>query len=293
MDFERRKAWAGRLFVLPWVIGAAIFFFYPLIQSLYFTFNEMDFLPQGGFELTRVGLTNYSDALFRDAYFLENLVEAIQEIAISLPLILLFSLFAAVLLNMPLKNRGLIRMVFFVPVVMTSGALFYLMLPDRGGAAGAGSNLMLGNMNMEFMLSQIIHNQSMVETITNAMDQVFDIIWRSGIQTLLFLAGLQSISPSLYECASVEGASAWEKYWKITVPLVSPIILVNIVYTVVDTFSDYGNSMLRYVLNVTFSQLRFTYGTTMAWLYFLTMAAILGLLFFIISKFVFYTDEDK
>ena len=292
MDFERRKAWAGRLFVLPWVIGAAVFFFFPLAQSFYFTFNEMDFLPMGGFELTRIGFRNYADALFRDAYFLENLITSVREIAVSLPLIILFSLFAAVLLNLPLKRRGLIRMVFFIPVVMTSGALFYLMMPDRGGSAD-GSTMMLGNLNMAHMLSQIIHNQDLVERITGMMDQVFDIIWRSGIQTLLFLAGLQSISPSLYECASVEGASAWEKYWKITVPLVSPIILVNVVYTIIDTFSAYDNVMLRYVLNATFRQLRYTYGTTMAWLYFLTMFLLLGIIFVIASRFVFYADEDK
>ena len=291
MDFERKKAWAGRLFIAPWIIGAGIFFFFPLVQSFIFTFNDMEFIPTGGFDLNFIGLRNYTDALLRDAYFLEYMIESVRSVFISLPLILLFSLFAAVLLNMPLKRRGLIRMVFFVPVVMTSGALFFLMIPDRG-AANATSNLMLGNLNIAHILSQVIHNQTIINTITGMMDRVFDIIWRSGIQTLLFLAGLQAISPSLYECASVEGASSWEMYWKITVPMVSPIILVNVVYTIVDTFTDYGNIMLRYVLSITFGRLAYTLGTTMAWLYFLIMFVLLGILFIIVSRFIFYADGE-
>lgn len=286
-----RRAWAGRMFILPWLAGAVVLGVVPLVQSFYYTFHEMTFQTKG-FLLSPVGAVNYTNAFVLDAYVLEYFGQTISAMLANLPLILLFSLFSAVILNRRFKGRTLVRSVFFFPVIVTSGALIYVLRTETSSIRNASSAaIMLSNMGIEHLLRRTLGNSPLIRQVVQLMDNVFDIIWRSGVQILLFLAGLQSINPSLYESADVEGATGWEKFWKITVPLVSPIILVNIIYTVVDSFTDYNNSMLRYVITTIFGKVQYTYGTTLAWIYFAAIFLILLTMIGIVSRSVYYSND--
>jgi ABC-type sugar transport system permease subunit len=223
---------------------------------------------------------------------LPYLWESVSGMFSSLPLILLFSLFAAVLLNKKFKGRGFVRSVFFFPVIITSGALIYVLKTETTAIQSArGASVMLKNGDIQRLLAMMLKNGAVVNAITALFDNVFVIIWKSGVQTLLFLAGLQAIPTSLYECADVEGATGWEKFWKITVPMVSPVLLINVVYTTVDAFTDYNNSLLRYAVTCIFGNIQYTYGTTIAWIYFTITFVVLLALVGLVSRRVFYVND--
>ena len=291
MSYERKKAWAGRAFISLWFIGACVFFLYPMASSFVYTFHEMIFDASGGV-FTPVGLENYRQLFMSDPYVLGYLSESLGSMFSSLPLVLLFSLFSAVLLNRKFKGRGLVRSVFFFPVIITSGALVYVLQTETNALQNTrGMSVMMRNVDIGYIVTRLTNNGQIARVVMDMMDSVFVIIWKSGVQTLLFLAGLQSISPSLYEAADVEGASGWEKFWKITVPMVSPMLLVNVVYTVVDSFTDYNNSLLQYAVTCTFGKVQYTYGTTISWLYFIITFIILMTVVGILSRKVFYVND--
>lgn len=292
ISYERRKAWAGRGFISLWFIGFAVFFLYPLLTSFIYTFQELIF--EGGKSVfTNIGLENYVYAFMSDPYLIDYFSTSFANMFTTLPLIILFSLFAAVLLNREFRGRGLVRSVFFFPVIITSGALIYVLNTETTALqnTSADVSVMLGNAQIQEILRKLLGNDRIAQPIVAMMDRVFVIIWKSGVQTLLFLAGLQSISSALYESADIEGASAWEKFWKITFPMVSPVMLVNVVYTAVDSFTDYDNSMLRYALTCIFGKIQYTYGTTISWLYFLATFVVMIALVGVISRKVFYIND--
>ncbi len=292
MSYERKKAWVGRGFISLWFVGLSVFFLYPMISSFLLTFQRITFDSASLPVYDWVGLGNYTKFLFSDPYVLGYLLNSLAGVFSSLPLIILFSLFAAVLINRKFKGRGLVRSIFFFPVIITSGALIYVLQTETVAVQQAGANaVMLRNVDVGRILNVLLGNARFAAPIVKLMDQVFVIIWKSGVQTLLFLAGLQSISGSLYECASVEGATAWEKFWKITVPLISPVILINVVYTIVDSFTDYNNEYLRYVMQQTFGNVELTYGATIAWVYFAVTFVMLMAIVGIISRNVYYAND--
>ncbi len=292
ISYERRKAWAGRGFLSLWLVGLAVFFLYPLVSSLVMTFQSITFDEASNPVYAWVGLANYDRYIFRDQYVLGYLATSLGNVFSQLPLILLFSLFAAVLVNRRFKGRGLVRSVFFFPVIITSGALIYVLQTETVAIQQAGTNtVMLRNVDVGQILTTLLGNAKLAAPVVALMDQTFVIIWKSGVQTLLFLAGLQSISGSLYECASVEGATGWEKFWKITVPMISPVILINVVYTVVDSFTDYNNEYLRYVLQKSFGSAELTYGATIAWVYFLVTFLLMMALVGVLSRYVYYAND--
>ncbi|MCS7201712.1 MAG: sugar ABC transporter permease [Dictyoglomus sp.] len=297
-SLSQRQALTGRLFVYPWLIGFLIFFATPFIQSLVFAFSELDLTPFG-LKLTFIGFKNFIKALQEDPTFIQYLTLEVSNTIVNIPLILMFSLFIAILLNQKFKGRALVRAIFFLPVVVMSGALLYVLesytmeqfyIGAQTGMAMSNSPFVRG-IDFRMLLIQITGNIPFVRPLIDAINRIYEIIWKSGVQILIFLAGLQSIPHSLYEVASVEGATPWESFWKITFPLLSPIILVNVVYTVIDSFTDYSNDVLRYILEVAFRRLQHGYSSAIAWIYFLILGIILVLLVIFISKRVFYMSE--
>ena len=292
-SMETKRNCRGYFFVLPWIIGLGAFFVYPLVLSFIISMSKLKILPKGqGFELTWVGIKNFVDAFTDDAYFLERLIEAGREMIIDLPFILLFSLFIAVLLNKPFKGRGFLRSVFFLPVVATSGVMVFALTKTTGSAVVPGGSaggtteamIMLNNLNVKVLLQEIITDPEILSTLIMIMDRAFTIMWSSGVQILIFLAGLQSISGSIYESARVDGATEWEMFWRITVPMIMPIFQVNVVYTIADSFTDYTNTMLQYVDQKMFSDINYGLGSAMAWIYFLSNFIILMLAIGLVRK---------
>lgn len=294
-SLEGQKALAGRFFVYPWVIGMLLFFIKPLVESVIYTFNELK-ITKAGLESTFVGTYNYVYAFTRDPAFLATLSKTVTVMALDLPLVVLFSLFAAAMLNQEFRGRGLVRSAFFLPVIITSGALVFVLKSDMTSAqvnteAVKSAMPMVQNLDFKQMMLQVTNNIKFVQPLIDVMDRVFIIIWKSGVQILIFLAGLQSISPALYEAADVEGATGWESFWKITFPMISPIIVVNVVYTIIDSFTDYNNEMLIYILNTAFAKIQYAYSATISWVYFLIVFGVLLAIIGIISRKVFYLND--
>ncbi len=281
ISYESKQSFVGFMFVLPWFIGFLLFFAVPCFQSLMFSFSNVSVFD--GYACTWNNFDNYKEILTGDAIFLKNLTATLTNLAINVPIILIFSLFVAVLLNRKFKGRGLVRAIFFLPVIVTTGVVM-----TTFNSTGDASAVMEGNVgngvlfevaNAAEFLGELGLNQKLTEYMTMVADRIFDVVWDSGIQILLFLAALQGISPSLYEASDVEGATAWETFWLITFPNVAPIILVNIVYTIVDTFGDTDNAVLKQInslVNVTFN---FGGAAAASWIFFLTIMAIIGAVF--------------
>ncbi|MGO4182578.1 ABC transporter permease [Paenibacillus sp. FSL A5-0031] len=294
LSLERKKEIYGVLFVTPWLLGFVLLMVIPFVQSLQFSFHKLT-LNSEGYSLQYVGLENYRNIFFVDAWYVRSLTEAVTVMALNVPLIIFFSLFTATLLVQKFRGRMLARAIIFLPVVLASGVIAKL---DNGNflaqMIGSASTDMEGNysglrsIELRPLLFQAGLSRDIVEYLTSAVDRIYQIISSSGVQILIFLAGLQSISPSLYEAAKMEGATGYEAFWKITFPMISPLILTNVVYTIIDSF--YDNKMTQMIQDAAFGRLDFGVSSAMSWIYFLVISIILVVSTYLISKRVFYYD---
>ncbi len=287
--FERRNALAGRLFCMPFYIGFAFFFFAPLVQSLIFSFGKVE-TQLGGFNITPVGFANFYSVFRIDMTYTDNLLASITGILYQVPVIIITSLLFSIVLNQKFLGRTLTRAIFFIPVIVASGVVINVMMGDKiaisliGGAVPSGSEQNIFNStSLQNMLINSGLNASFVNYFTSISNNLFDLLWRTGIQTIMFLAGLQTISPSLYEASSIEGATAWENFWMITFPMLIPIMIVNIVYTIVDSFTNPANKIMVQIINQ-FNNLKYGEASAMAWTHFLLIAVVLAVVFLISSR---------
>ncbi len=290
LTMHQKNSWTGRLFIMPWVIGFILFFARPIVQSILYTFHRLR-LSVDGFEKTYVGLQNYIYAFTEDPDFVRNVTESFGNMLYEVPIIIMFSLFVAMLLNQKFRGRSLARAVFFLPVIISSGIIIEILRADIFAQAitSQETTYLFQTVSVQDVLVQAGLSLQIVEFFTEIVNRIFDLSWKAGVQILLFLAGLQSIPPALYEVSAIEGATAWESFWKITFPMVSPIILVNIIYSVIDSFTDYGNKVMRMVAEAS-SQMNFHYSATMVWIYFVIICVAVGLIAAILSKRIFYIE---
>ncbi|MBB6637812.1 carbohydrate ABC transporter permease [Cohnella thailandensis] len=296
--FQQRKALTGMLFLAPWAFGFIFFFLVPLVNSAVYSFNDLK-ASDNGYTLTFEGWKNYTQALYVDATFVRKLTTVVGEMVVNVPLIIIFSLFIAVLLNQKFLGRSLARAIFFLPVILASGVMLSInnagymqQIMDANLAsnnpAGASVNGFLQSIELKNMMMDIGVNESIVNYLTGAVDRIYEIISQSGVQIIIFLAGLQSISPQLYEASRMEGATGYEAFWKITFPMVSPLILTNLVYTIIDSFLN--NAVTQQIDTTAFKTLDFGLSSAMAWIYFAIVAVILAISTFVVSRKVFYHD---
>ena len=298
-SLDKRKARVGWLFVLPFVIGLICIYFPIIRDSVWYTFNHLQIIPTGGFTLEFVGIKNYQDALFTDTDFIQTLITGIAELIIDIPAILLFSLFMAVLLNQKMVGRAAFRAIFFLPVILATGFMTSLGLMDTVGNAmtggiddGSGANAadnIVSAIDLQSLFSNMKVGTELVEYVVKMINKIYSIVNRSGVQMLIFLSGLQSISPAIYEACKIDGASGWETFWKITFPMISPMILVNAVYTVIDAFTVESNTVMSYIQS---SKMGEDVTGAMAWIYFLIVILIIAVVAGIMSMFVFYQRKD-
>lgn len=288
LSLEAKKSALGYAFTMPFAIGFALFFLYPFIQSMIFSVNELQ-ITKTGYELTFVGLKNYYHALFVDPQFRRVFVESMVGMLIDIPTILMFSLFAATLLNQKFRGRLLARVIFFLPVILSAEIATKINQSHYMGEAMDMAQQGLFNIkNIGTALTQLKLPPGFVMFIIDAINRVPEIIRASGIQILIFLAALQSIPSSLYEAAEMEGATAWEGFWKITFPLMSPLFLVNIVYTIIDTFTTPTNKLMRLIKASAWGGAGFGVSAAMSWFYFAAIVLILGITLLIVSRNVYY-----
>jgi len=306
-SLDRRKARAGWLFVLPFVIGL-VFIYLPILwESISFSFfNYAAPNDEGIIVKEFVGFKHYSTALFGDADFAQSLLVGLKEMAFNIPAILIFSLFVAVILNQKMIGRAAFRAIFFLPVVVSTGIMESIMATSYG-ASGNGIDLGMeesatekleSSMALEGLLASIFSSlgvgAGLVTYISSAVGSISGIINRSGVQILIFLASLQSVSPAIYESCQIDGATSWETFWKITFPMVSPMILVNAIYTIIDSFTTESNTVMG-VINSTYMGMMEGskhVSAAMGWMYFLVVLVIVGIVAGIFSAYVFYQRRD-
>ncbi len=282
----------GFFYVLPWLLGFIFFFLIPLLSSLRYSLSSVQ-ANSGGLIIRFSGLQNYMEALTVNTEFNRSLADAILNMVINVPLIVIFSLFLAVLLNQKFIGRSLARSIFFLPVILASGVILSLESTSLIQAvneqnAGAGAIHGLGTFELERLMLSAGLSEWIVDYLSSAVTRIYDIVSQSGVQILIFLAGIQTISPQLYEASKMEGATGYEAFWKITFPMVSPLILVNVIYTIIDSFSN--NKMTDLIRETGFTQFNFGLSSAMAWLYFAAVTLILAISSFLISRKVFYYD---
>jgi len=291
--YEGQKALWGFIFVFPWLLGFIFFFFIPLLTSLRYSFSSVEANSEG-LRITFTGFANYVEALTVNTSFNRTLVESILNIVVNVPLIIIFSLFLAVLLNQKFFGRSLARSIFFLPVILASGVIMNLestslvqAINEQNANSGGLLNAM-GAFELERIMLRSGVNETIVNYLTGAVDRIYQIISQSGVQLLIFLAGIQTISPQLYEASKMEGATGYEAFWKITFPMVSPLILVNMVYTIIDSFSR--SAVTDLIMTTGFGSFNFGLSSAMAWLYFTSIMLVLVVCTYFISKKIFYQE---
>lgn len=296
-SLNARKARAGWWFVAPFVVGFILIYLPILIESITYTFCEVTPLGNGAFDTRFVGFENYQNAFLVDAKFVPTLLSGLQTLALNIPMIVIFSLFMAVILNQKMVGRTFFRAVFFIPVVLSVGILENLDPNFDPGAEGISNGSgedtteeLVSAFDLAILFQSMKVGEQLVQIVVDAINGVQEIISRSGVQFLIFLTGLQSISPAIYESCQIDGATSWETFWKITLPMISPMILVNAIYTVIDSFTV-NNVVMDYVLN--YSALP-TDGVSsaMAWSYVSIVIGIIGLVALILRGYVFYQKRD-
>ncbi len=304
-SLDAKKARAGWVFVLPFVLSFIIIYLPIVINSIKYSLNKINPGRGGGFTLTFVGLENYQKALFVDPKFVQTLTSGIQQLIFDIPAIVIFSLFIAVLLNQKMAGRAAFRAIFFIPVIISTGLidqidqsntmLDYMGNTEEGINDGSGQNTtteILSTMDIERLFENMKVGTELVDYVVNMVNNIYDIIIRSGVQMLIYLAGLQSISPAIYESCSIDGASAWETFWKVTFPMISPMILVNSVYTVIDSFTSQSNTVMLYISDVYNTTGGNVLSSAMSWIYFMIVLLIIGVVAALLSSYVFYQKRD-
>ena len=291
-----KRARMGYFFVLPFIIGFLAFTVYPLIQSMFFSFQDITY-NMDGYHTQPVGIEHYTYLLVKDPSYRLLLLNSLKDMLLNVPLIVFFSFFAANLLNQKFRGRLLARAIFFLPVILASSSVLGMnvdaIMASASGGTGIGEtaretvNL---SMQMQTFLKSVNLPGGFSDYVISGVKRITTIISASGVQILLFLAGLQSVTPSQLEAAHMEGANSWEIFWKITVPIVSPILLVSTLYTVIDSFTANSNPVIQAVQGK-YAGLQFGMGSAMSWLYILVVFLIIGLVYGLLSKVVFYQDN--
>ncbi len=300
VSLDKKKARAGWIFVMPFVIGLVILYLPILINSILLSFQKYI-----GSTVTFVGIENYQEALLDDTTFVQTLTTGLTDIVLNIPAIVFLSLFLAILLNQKMVGRAAFRAILFVPVILSTGLIDSLdtqnssMLQSMNGQEGiddgsqteSAADQLISAADITRLFSNMKIGTGLVTYITELVNDIYNIVNDAGVQLLIFLAGLQSISPAIYESCNIDGATAWETFWKVTFPMISPMILVNAIYTVIDSFTKADNSVMAYIQSY-YNTKSATVATAMAWVYFLIIVAIVAAVAGLIKTFVFYQRRD-
>lgn len=263
----------GIFLILPWMIGFICFVSFPLLYSLFMSFHNVR-ITGTGIEQVFVGIKYYRSILFEDGSQLyDALLPFLRQVLFMIPIIVVFSFMISIMLNQRFAGRSVFRAIFFLPVIFSSGNVIERFLSQGRGQLG-----FLEQFSLSTALAQYLP-AVWATPIMNVLNSFVLILWYSGVQILLFLAGRQTISSSVYEAARIDGANPWEVFWKITLPAMMPFVLLNTIYTVVDLFTFPGNPIIASV-NPT------QYGPTSAliWIYFMIILLFLGLVFVLFSR---------
>ncbi len=276
---RRLREWGyGYLFLSPWIVGVSIFFIFAMARSIYFSFVDLQIGGTAGLSYAPLDniFQNYINVFTTEVNFPITLGSFAMSLVLQLPIIIAFSLIIALLLNSKIRCRGIFRMIFFLPVIIATGPVMNMLT-----AQGVASVPMMTDMTA--LLGGL--PQFILDPLTDLFNSLIVILWNAGIQILIFLSGLQKVSKTLYEAAKIDGASGWESFWKITLPIVKPMILLNSVYTVVTLATGGTNEIIELIYTVTNAPTKgYEYGMAMSWIYTMVIAVILLVVFLLLKE---------
>ena len=284
MGIDRKRSLEAYIFLIPWIIGVCLFFAYPIFVSVRLAFS--DIVEFKGLKTQWVGLENFQYIFFFDINFVPTFLQVVYDTLLNTPLCIVFSLIIAILINRKMVGRGFFRTAFFIPVLLGTGYIMRQLL----GMGVDGMTVTTG-ITVPKLIADLL-GVSITEVVQGFLDRITVVLWKSGVQIVLFLAGLQGISGSLYEAARVDGATEWEMFWKITLPMISPVIMMNVVYTIVAFFTDTTNPMVDYIYKMNFTNQQFEYAAAMSWIYFI-FALVLCLVCILLMRRHIYDSGAK
>ena len=302
LSFTMQRKVSYWMMLIPFLIGILLIFGPVYINSLRFSFMNIRLLPAGGFEQIWTGLNNYRFLFLEEPNYLINVQASVLEMAVFILFITIFSLFIAVLLNRKMPGRAFFRAMFFIPVILATGfitradmqsmimnAIETGLRTDRVASAVGGGVFSFSDAQQ--LLFTLNFSPMLTGAATTAANRIVDIINGSGIQILIFLAGLQSISPHIYESASIDGASAWETFWLITFPMITPLVFVNAFYTIINFLTMPSNLIMLQIEEYRLRMAGMGIASAMAWFYFLVVLICLAIAGLILSPYIFYQQK--
>lgn len=292
LSYERKKSYYGYAFISLWAVGFIFLFLLPFITSVRYSLSSVT-IKQGYVGLETCGFDNFANLFVKNPEFLPAFTETVTTVAAKSPLIIIFSLFTAVVLNQKFRGRTFFRAVFFLPVIIAGGIAIEII---NGNyflgliSSGDRSNALFQSQSIAASLTGAGIPQTAVDYILKTVEEIFGLVWNSGIQILIFIAGLQSVPSTLYEVANVEGSNGWTTFWKITVPMLAPMLVVNIFYTVVDNMISYSNSMFK-LIDDYMNALKFDQAAAMSVICFAVIFAAVVLIYIIGNRYVYYAVD--
>ena len=288
---NKRGRW-GYFFISPYLIGLVCFVIIPLVEAIRISFSELTVSAEG-YDLKWINWENYRYILAVDPNFRMHLVDSFTKMFYQVPVVILFSFFIASLLTSQFKGRGLVRTIVFLPVIITAGAVDSLLSSDymsdmvASTAVGNGSSatgtfaVLLGNMDLP---------DALIDFISTSVNGIYDIVVMSAVPIVIFIAALNSVSESIFEAAYVDGATAWEIFWKIKFPLSTPQILTCVVYCLIDSLNDSTNPVVAAIKTVTYEKWKYGYGAAMSFVYMILVFVVLLIVYRVIAKRVTYLE---
>lgn len=277
---EKREARFGYVFVAPWIIGVLLFLLWPLGQSFYYMWYNIRITPLKTV-FTFVGTGNFTQIWLENPEFPQQLVTYIWQTIVEVPVITVFALIIAMMLNSKIHLKGFFRLIFFLPVIIVSGPVMNMLVSE-----GASSIPAMNTQSVVYALDSFLP-YSVATSIGELFSNMIMILWYSGVQILIFLSALQKVDPSMYEAAKIDGGSGWECFWKITLPTIKPMILLNAVYTVIFLSGNEQNELINMIKSAMFSGTKekgYGYASAMAWMYSVVITLIVLLFFLLLGS---------
>jgi len=289
LKYKTARKWNGFLYTLPFIIGLLLFFVIPLGNTVIYSFSKVGVKEMGGMSLTYTGFANYINLFTTEVSkesltFIRIFTDENVRIISNAPIIVVFSLFLALLANLKFKGRGFVRVIFFLPIILGLKIVTDLVTISTGGdmVTTGSSGIFSQGMATYFLMRYTDLSESLIMSITGYVDNIFLLISQAGVQTLIYLAGLQSISPSLYEVAKIEGATAYETFWKVTIPSISNITLFVAVYTIIELFLQ--SPITEEIYHFAFVKSKIGVGSALSVIFMLNVMILLAIFFFILGK---------
>lgn len=289
---ESKKSIYGRLFVLHWEIGIVLFFLIPIIQSIWFSFCDVWLDSFEGLKTDFIGLYNYDYALNENPSYVKNLTTSLTNFAYSLPIIVIVSFILAIVLNQKFKGRMIFRSLYFLPVIIATGVVMTYLTESVGGnqnpiiqlTTDSSNAYVSGGINFQEVLTELNLPTEITELMAKYIGMIFNLLWDCGVQIVLFIAGLQTIPDQLYEVSKVEGATAWENFWYITLPMVSNQLLLVIIYTVIDLLTKQTDPVMRQAYKMMNQNSQYSEPSAMLWFYFAIIGLITAAVLFLFNR---------